>query len=356
MTATSTLSKHPMKIVWLNLILLVYIHLAAVYGFYLVFTKAKLMTNLFALFLIPYSALGISAGAHRLWCHKTYKAKTPLRIFMMILQTTAHQGSIYDWSRDHRVHHKYMDTDADPYNAKRGFFFSHIGWLMVKKHPDVVAKGKCIDMSDLEADPVVMFQRKYFIPLMILCCFYLPTYIPVWLWSESASTAFYVCAVFRYVFVLNGVWCVNSVAHIWGMKPYEKSITPSDSTFVINLLMGEGWHNFHHVFPWDYRSSELGSWGFNWSTALIEIFAKMGWAYELKTASDEMIRKRVLRTGDGSHELYSKEVDINQNIQKFEPEENDESIWGWDDKDLRDKSRVANIYYDDEQELTTKES
>lgn len=140
----------------------------------------------------------------------------------MIAQTTAHQDSIYVWSRDHRVHHKYTDTDADPYNAKRGFFFSHVGWLMVKKHPDVIAKGKCIDMSDMEADPIVMFQKKFFIPLMIIFCFFLPTYIPVHFWSESVSTAWYVAAIFRYTAGLNGTWCVNSVAHIWGMKPYEK--------------------------------------------------------------------------------------------------------------------------------------
>lgn len=63
--------------------------------------------------------------------------------------------------RDHRVHHKFTDTDADPHNAQRGFFFSHMGWLMVRKHPDVISKGATIDMSDLEKDPVVIWQRRY---------------------------------------------------------------------------------------------------------------------------------------------------------------------------------------------------
>lgn len=68
---------------------------------------------------------------------------------------------MYDWARNHRVHHKYSDTDADPHNASRGFFFSHIGWLMVRKHPDVLEKGKGVDFSDLLQDSVVVFQRKY---------------------------------------------------------------------------------------------------------------------------------------------------------------------------------------------------
>lgn len=66
-----------------------------------------------------------------------------------------------DWSRDHRVHHKYSETDADPHNAKRGFFFAHVGWLLVKKHPDVMEKGKGLDFSDLYADKIIMFQRRY---------------------------------------------------------------------------------------------------------------------------------------------------------------------------------------------------
>ena len=59
-----------------------------------------------------------------------------------------------------RVHHKYTETDADPHNARRGFFFSHMGWLMVRKHKEVFEKGGLVDMSDLEKDPIVMFQKR----------------------------------------------------------------------------------------------------------------------------------------------------------------------------------------------------
>ena len=71
------------------------------------------------------------------------------------------QNHVYEWSRDHRVHHKFSETNADPHNARRGFFFSHVGWLLCRKHPDVIAKGKLIDTSDLLADPFVAFQKKY---------------------------------------------------------------------------------------------------------------------------------------------------------------------------------------------------
>ena len=70
------------------------------------------------------------------------------------------KDDLYQWSRDHRVHHKFSDTDADPYNSRRGFFFSHVGWLLCKKHPEVIRRGKTVDVSDLLRDPVVVFQRK----------------------------------------------------------------------------------------------------------------------------------------------------------------------------------------------------
>lgn len=108
-----------------------------------------------------FGAVGITAGAHRLWAHKCYKAKWPLRLILMFGQTMAFQNHIYEWVRDHRVHHKFTDTDADPHNSKRGFFFSHMGWLMVRKHVDVMDKGKTVDMSDLEQDSIVMWQKKY---------------------------------------------------------------------------------------------------------------------------------------------------------------------------------------------------
>ena len=78
----------------------------------------------------------------------------------MLMNSIANQGSIYHWSRDHRVHHKYSETDADPHNATRGFFFAHMGWLYVKKHGDVVKAGRELNFDDLKADPVVMLQKK----------------------------------------------------------------------------------------------------------------------------------------------------------------------------------------------------
>lgn len=112
-------------------------------------------------------------------------------------------------ARDHRVHHKYSETDADPHNATRGFFFSHVGWLLCRKHPDVIAAGKKLDISDLRADPILKFQKDHYMTLMPLLCFVLPTIIPVYCWGETWANAWFVATMFRYTFILNVTWLVS---------------------------------------------------------------------------------------------------------------------------------------------------
>lgn len=151
---------------------------------------------------------------------------------------------------------------------------------------------------------------------MPIACFILPTVIPVYFWNESWINAFFVATLFRYTFILNVTWLVNSAAHKWGGKPYDKNIKPSENISVSVFALGEGFHNYHHTFPWDYKTAELGNNRLNFTTNFINFFAKIGWAYDLKTVSDEIIKNRVNRTGDGSHYL-----------------------WGWGDKDL-DKEEI----------------
>lgn len=127
----------PTVIVWRNVGYMAYLHIGAIYGLYLCAVSASWKTSALAFILYIFGGIGITAGAHRLWAHRTYKATFPLRVILGILNTLAFQNDIYEWARDHRVHHKYSETDADPHNATRGFFFSHVGWLLCKKHPHV---------------------------------------------------------------------------------------------------------------------------------------------------------------------------------------------------------------------------
>jgi stearoyl-CoA desaturase (Delta-9 desaturase) len=112
-----TAGRRNIKLVWRNIILFAYLHVAAVYGFWLMLTSAQWKTGIFAIVLYYMAGLGITAGAHRLWAHRSYKANVPLKVILMLFNTLAFQDAAVHWARDHRVHHKYSETDADPHNV-----------------------------------------------------------------------------------------------------------------------------------------------------------------------------------------------------------------------------------------------
>ena len=287
-------------IVWINVAKFVVIHFLAICGV-VVFPFAKWQTWVFFVFLKILSNLGVTAGAHRLWSHKSYKATLPYKIMVMFFNCISFQNSIYVWTRDHRVHHKFTETDADPHNARRGFFFAHIGWLMMKKHPDVIRKGRAIDMSDIEQDSVAMFQHRNYYVLGVIASVILPTSIPWCLWGENGLYSYLTCGILRYVLTLHDAWLVNSAAHLWGSRPYSKDINPAENYLVSLLAIGEGWHNYHHTFPYDYAASEWGP-NLNLTTCFIDFCAFLGLVYDRKQVSSASIDRVRRRKGDLSPE------------------------------------------------------
>ncbi|XP_032670985.1 acyl-CoA Delta(11) desaturase-like [Odontomachus brunneus] len=232
--------------------------------------------NDLVIFLGAIQAIGITAGVHRLWSHHAYIAKLLLRALLLIFYTAASQNKISDWVRDHRVYHKY--TYADPHNSNRGFFFSHIGWLMMKKHLEVIRRGREIDMSDVLTDPVVVFDDK---------CY-----------KESLKQEYHFHI--RDASSLNGDCSQSINTDCFN----NRHINPTNNKLVAFLTYGEGWHNYHHVFPWDYKADELGNCMLNITTMFINFFAKIGWVYNLKQPSQQLVMSVVTKRGDGSHHIW----------------------------------------------------
>jgi len=281
----------------INWPMLVYISLVHIVGFTGLFRLGECSkeTLLWAFLLWPISGFGITVGVHRLWSHRSYEASFSFRFILMLCNSIANQGSIYHWARDHRVHHKYSETEADPHNAKRGFFFAHMGWLFVKKHPSVIKAGRELDFSDLLEDPVVMFQKKLDPWFALYMCFILPAQIATYFWSEDFWTGFYVAGGLRYLIVLHFTWLVNSAAHLYGDHPYDATSYPAENPIVSFCAVGEGWHNWHHKYPFDYAASEFGiSSQFNPSKLIIDGMAVLGqvWGRKRALAAWEMGKKR----------------------------------------------------------------
>merc|ERR1712087_723326 len=183
------------------------VHAAAFVGLKAV-TKCSLETLIFSFALWPISGFGITVGVHRLWSHRLYEAGLFFRIILMLCNCIANQGSIFHWARDHRVHHKHSETTADPHNAQRGFFYAHVGWLLCKKHPDVVKEGKKLDFNDLKRDGFVMFQRKLDPWFTMFMCFAFPGLVAKFGWGERFWDAVWVAGFLRYIFVLHSTWLV----------------------------------------------------------------------------------------------------------------------------------------------------
>ncbi len=232
------------------------------------------------------SGLGITAGYHRLWSHRTYRASLPVQLLLMIGGTMATQNSILFWSSGHRTHHRHVDdVDQDPYSAKRGFWFSHIGW-MLRDYPSGTPDFK--NTPDLLADPLVSFQHRHYVPLVLLTNFGLPALVG---WAAGDLWGVMLLGgLLRLVVSHHLTFFINSLCHMYGRQPYTEDNTARDNGWLALVTWGEGYHNFHHIFQYDYRNG-VKWWQFDPTKWLIAGFARVGLASDLKRVPEFTIQR-----------------------------------------------------------------
>jgi stearoyl-CoA desaturase (delta-9 desaturase) len=242
-----------------------------------------------ALVFYALTAGSITGGYHRYFSHRTYEARTWLKWFWALFGGAAWQNSILTWATDHRVHHRFVDTDLDPYSINRGFFWAHFGWMLVNEPPKVNLKPYS---RDLAADPVVAIQHKYYIPLAIAVSFGLPTLLGYFMGSWLGGLA--IAGFLRVVLVHHMTFFINSWCHYFGKQSYTDSNTARDSFFMAVATFGEGYHNFHHIFANDYRN---GVKWYHWDPTkwVIQIFRLLGGAHSLRRAPKSEIIKLQLQ-------------------------------------------------------------
>ncbi|KGK15969.1 fatty acid desaturase [Vibrio navarrensis] len=198
-----------------------------------------------------FTNLSITAGYHRLWSHKTYEAHSLLRVLFAIGGAFSLQNSILHWSSDHRRHHRHVDDfDKDPYSASRGFWFSHIGWML--RHYNQERYSDYTNCRDLQKDPIVMWQHRYYVPLAIATNLGIPLMLGA-LHQDYAGMLLVVGAL-RLVLSHHSTFFINSLAHIWGSQPFTDKNSARDNGILAIFTFGEGYHNFHHIFENDYRN------------------------------------------------------------------------------------------------------
>ncbi|PWN53880.1 putative stearoyl-CoA desaturase [Violaceomyces palustris] len=271
------------EIQWVSFIILTTTPLLAVYGIFT--TSFSLKTFIWATVYYFFTGLGITAGYHRLWAHRAYNASRPLQYFLACMGSGAVEGSIHWWARGHRAHHRYTDTDLDPYGAHFGLLWSHIGWMIVKPR----RKPGVADISDLRKNPVIKFQHKFYLPLILFWGFAFPTLVAGLGWGDWRG-GFYFAAVARLVFVHHSTFCVNSLAHYLGEASFDNKMTPRDHFITALVTVGEGYHNFHHQFPMDFRNA-IHWYQYDPTKWFISTMQMLGLASHLKTFPDNEVQK-----------------------------------------------------------------
>lgn len=250
---------------------------------------------------IAFCEISITAGYHRLWTHRAYQAHWLVRLVLAIGGTFATQNSILNWASDHRRHHRYVDDNQnDPYSAKRGFWYSHIGWMLrdyAATHHDTADEDTAYDnCRDLQNDLIVMWQHRHYLPLVLGINFGIP--ILLGLWHGDLLGMLLLAGAARLVISHHLTFFINSLAHIWGKQPYSDENSSRDNGVLAFLTMGEGYHNYHHSFQRDYRNG-IRWWQFDPTKWLIRSLAWMGLAknlYRTPVEKIEMSRAAMLLT------------------------------------------------------------
>ena len=236
-------------------------------------------------FFMAWNGLSITVGYHRLWSHRTYQAHPIVKWFFLIGGTLAVQGSVFDSCAGHRLHHRHVDDIyQDPYSAKRGFWFSHIGW-MLKNYPSGHYDYK--NIPDLKADPVLVAQDKYYALWILLANIGLPALFG-WMVGDIAGTLV-LAGLLRLVLSHHFTFFINSLCHMFGTRPYTDTNTARDNPILAIFTWGEGYHNYHHFFQYDYRNG-VKWWQYDPSKWIIYGLSKIGLTWDLKRIPDVTIQ------------------------------------------------------------------
>lgn len=274
------------EIKWLNMVFLLGTLLIALVGtpwyLYEVGLGWPEVVTGFVLWL--FVGLSVTAGYHRLFAHKTYQAAWPVRLFLLVFGAGALENSVLNWAADHRVHHAHVDEERDPYNITKGFWWAHIGWIFFKT-AEPIPKSVVRDLSE---DPLVVWQDRYYKWIGLGVAFGIP--LIVGLLTGRVLGCLLIGGVLRVVVSHHGTFFINSLCHMVGRQPYSREHSARDSPVMAVLAFGEGYHNYHHSFPFDYRNG-VKVWQFDPAKWMIWTLSRLGLARDLRRAPEAAVLK-----------------------------------------------------------------
>jgi stearoyl-CoA desaturase (delta-9 desaturase) len=220
-------------------------------------------------------SIGICLAYHRLLSHRSFKVPQWLEYILATIGALAMQGGPVFWVGGHRQHHAFTeDTEKDPYSSKRGFWWSHLIWMLKPEFHTFDVNHYQKYAPDLARKPYYRWLDRYFLLLQV------PLAIGLYL---LGGWPFVIYGVFlRAVLLWHSTWFVNSATHCWGYRTFSAKDNARNLWWVSLLTYGEGWHNNHHTFP---RSAQTGWhwWEIDLTWYTIRLLEGLGLATKVKT-------------------------------------------------------------------------
>lgn len=232
--------------------------------------------------------LSVTAGYHRYFSHKSYECHPVLQGFFLFFGAMALENSLLQWASDHRHHHRYVDTEEDPYNIGRGGLWAHILWIFYSTPTDRPHDN----VRDLMKNKLVLWQHRWSVGIGIIAGLGLPTLIGAAFGRPIGGLLW--GGFLRIVIIHHTTFFVNSFAHLYGSRPYSNDNSARDNWLLAFVTNGEGYHNFHHKFPSDFRN---GIRWFDWDPTkwFIQGLRVFGLVQKVKRTPQAVIDRARLR-------------------------------------------------------------
>jgi len=178
---------------------------------------------------------GVTCAYHRYFAHRTYKTSRVFQFLLALLaQTSAQKGALW-WAAHHRTHHKLSDQDGDPHDSRKGFWFSHVGWLFAGTEETDYSRVK-----DLARYPeLVLLNKLSLLPAIVL---------GFGVWWFMGWSGLLIGFILSTVLLWHGTFTINSLSHMLGSQRYDAGDASRNNWLLAIITMGEGWHNNHHHF------------------------------------------------------------------------------------------------------------
>ena len=232
------------------------------------------------IFLYWLRMFGITGGYHRYFSHRSFKTSRGLQLCFAILGTASIQKGPLWWASTHRKHHKYSDTPSDVHSPiQRGFWYSHIGWILSQEHVETDMRL----IKDFARYPeLVWIGRYHFVPplaLALLCYLFCGGWAGVVVAFGWSTIAVWHCT-----------FLINSATHLWGKRRFKTADHSRNSLILALLTMGEGWHNNHHHYM---NSTNQGFywWEVDFTLYILKALEKVGLVWELKRPPAHVLEK-----------------------------------------------------------------